>query len=145
MAREGSHLQRWHCKAVLLSRPGAPSAPSRRPEDSLIAPVRTLSARSCRSQRDPQVRCPCSQLLPIEFVRNPCWRMHCQLSQHRSIRQGAQLLPGGRGARCRASGSFGCSCEASKQLQKSQQLSCCTMFGHFEAVTVVSINILQEG
>ena len=35
--------------------------------------------------------------------------------------------------------------EVLEQLQESQQLSCCTMFGHFEAVTVVSINILQEG
>ena len=87
----------------------------------------------------------CSQLLRIEFVRDPCWRMPCQLSQHRSIRQGAQLLSGGRGALCIASGRAGCSFEVSKQLQESQQLSCCAKFGHFEAVTVVSINILQEG
>ena len=87
----------------------------------------------------------CSQLLRIEFVRDPCWRMHCQLSQHRSIRQGALLLPGGPDARCMASGRAECSREVSKQLQDSQQLPCCTMFGHFEAVTVVSINILQEG
>ena len=87
----------------------------------------------------------CSQLLRIEFVRDPCWRMHCQLSQHRSMCQGALLLPGGQGAQCTASGRAGCSCEVLEQLQESQQLSCCTMFGHFEAVTVVLINILQEG
>ena len=59
MDRECSHLQRWHCKAVLLSRPGAPSAPSRRPQGSLTAPVRGLSARSCRSQQGPQVHRRC--------------------------------------------------------------------------------------